>query len=182
MMKRIFYLLFILLAVAQLYIPAGMIMQREKILGYGQVFKFKTAPVDPTDIFRGKYITLRFDATEWKSDTDFSFEEEVFVKLSTDSLGFASIADVTVNAPGETSDYVKALIRNAGDKKFWVDYPFDRFYMEESKAYNAEQSYNRASRDSASVAYALVLVLDGKAVVADVIIDGVSVKDLVKED
>ena len=55
-------ILLLLLVCLQLFVPAKMIYDHEAILNKGKVFKFKTAPVDPSDPIRGKYITLQFEA------------------------------------------------------------------------------------------------------------------------
>ena len=47
---------FALVAVAQLTVPAWMIVSHERTLLTGKVFKFRTAPVDPYDAFRGRYV------------------------------------------------------------------------------------------------------------------------------
>ena len=59
--KKTQIVLFVLVALAQLYVPAKMIWDQEDVLKNGSEYKFKTDPVDPNDPFRGKYITLSFD-------------------------------------------------------------------------------------------------------------------------
>ena len=44
----------VVVAAAQLAVPAWMIAGRELTLREGQVFKFRTRPVDPADAFRGR--------------------------------------------------------------------------------------------------------------------------------
>ncbi|HMB62545.1 MAG TPA: hypothetical protein VKN36_05700, partial [Eudoraea sp.] len=60
------------------------------------------------------------------------------------------------------------------------DYPFDRFYMEESKANEAELTYRQSQRDTSKITYALVRIKNGEAVLKDVMIDGISIRELVK--
>jgi hypothetical protein len=55
-----------------------------------------------------------------------------------------------------------------------LDFSFNIFYMEESKAGAAETAYFEASRDTNSVAYASVSVLNGEAVISNVYINGVA--------
>ncbi|MCG8571283.1 MAG: GDYXXLXY domain-containing protein, partial [Spirochaetes bacterium] len=50
---------FIILAIIQLAVPVNMIIQSEKALTLGDEFKIKVIPIDPYDIFRGRYLTLR---------------------------------------------------------------------------------------------------------------------------
>ncbi len=53
----------------------------------------------------------------------------------------------------------------------FVVWPFERFYMEESKAQGAEKVYNRSLADSNNITYALVKVKDGDAVLENVFIN-----------
>jgi hypothetical protein len=52
--------------------------------------------------------------------------------------------------------------------------------MEESKAYDAELAYRESVIDTTQIAYGLVAVKDGDAVLKDVMIDGVSIGEIVK--
>lgn len=61
MNRNLLLALLVVLAAAQLAVPASMIVQRETVLTQGRVYKFKTAPVDPVDAFRGRYVALRFE-------------------------------------------------------------------------------------------------------------------------
>ena len=56
--KIIVIIAFIFMVFAQWYVPSKMILDREDILKNGEEFKFLTQPIDPSDPFRGKYITL----------------------------------------------------------------------------------------------------------------------------
>lgn len=179
--------LFVLLAVVQLAVPANMIWGRERVLKSGTPFHFKTEPIDPNDPFRGKYITLNYEIEEYAiNDPDsWTRDQEIYVQLTKDSLGFAKIQSVLLQPPAEGSDYVTAQVNYVEDyddsKKIWITYPFDRYYMEESKAYEAEITAREAQRDTSRTAYAVVHVKEGEAVLADVMIDGVSIQEIVKK-
>lgn len=58
--------LLVLLCVIQLAVPAFMIVRREHALSMGRAFKFRTAPVDPYDAYRGRYVALNFEAATVK--------------------------------------------------------------------------------------------------------------------
>ena len=189
--KKFLFPIFILVVLAQLYVPFKMILDKEKVLDKGTYFKFITAPVDPTDPFRGKYITLSFkentvvvsDNSEWVKG------ETAFALLENDTAGFAKIKSLSKTPPiQEDVPFVKVSIRyvsaqndDEGTKTVRIKYPFDRYYMEESKAYEAELAYRDSRRDSTSIAYALVAVDKGEAVLEDVIIDGRPIRKVAKE-
>lgn len=183
--KKILVPLFILTVLAQWYVPANMILDREKVLHTGREYKFRAAPIDPSDPFRGKYIVLQFRENRFTVPNQESWRpnEDIYVGLATDAEGFARIHSVSHKAPDEGSDYVKATVSHVvsgPEKSLILAYPFDRLYMEESKAYDAERLYQQSLADTTKITYALVNIRNDKAVLKDVLIDGVSVRELVK--
>jgi len=175
-------LLFIIVALIQLAIPFKMILNEEMVITEGTPYKFKVAPVDPNDPFRGKYIALRFQETTYtvNNEEDWERNQTIYVVLTTDANGFMKIKKILAEKPNHTPDYIKADISYISNNKLHLKYPFDRYYMEESKAYEAEQYYNESLRDTMPhETYALVYVKDAKAVLQDVLIDDVSIKDIV---
>ena len=176
--------LFILLAIAQLYVPLQMILSKEEVISADKNYKFKTAPVDPSDPLRGKYIALRFDEDSipvlYESNWDIG--EMVYCLLYIDESGYAKINSVSKEEPAAHLDYLRApvhFVSNNGDNFLRIRLPFDRYYMEESKAYEAEQIYRASLNDSSKVTYALVAIKEGEAVLKDVLINDRSIKDLV---
>lgn len=181
MKKPILIPAFILMVLVQLYVPVKMIFNKEAVLAEGKDFRFKTAPVDPHDPFRGKYIDLFYEANavQMTNVMDWNYGDRVFVILKNDEKGFAQIETVTKERPEPTTDYVNAMISYIipdSLSTITIQYPFERFYMEESKAYSAEQAYNEASRDTTQVTYAIVSIKEGDAVVKDVLINGVPIR------
>jgi len=175
---------FVLVAITQLAVPAKMILDQESILQNGKAFKFKVAPIDPTNPFRGKYITLYFDENRFKviGDTLWAYNEPIFVELTVNENGFAKIKNVSKTMP-QSGDFFKAKAQYyyRGDSTLMVDYPFHEYYMEESKAPEAERRYNETARDTTQRAYALVKVFQGEAALVDVLINDKSSKDLLEK-
>ena len=182
--KRIVLPVFILIVLAQLYVPVKMILDREAILNKGTAYKFKTEPIDPNDPFRGKYISLRYeeDRIQVQNEADWLSGEMIYVLLTTDSEGYAKIQSVAKEPPTDEQDYLKtkvSYVSSNGSNQLTIDYPFNRYYMEESKAYDAELTYRESQLDSNQIAYALVNIKGGEAVLADVLINGVSIREIV---
>jgi uncharacterized membrane-anchored protein len=170
-------------------------------LSTGKEYKFKTRPIDPNDPFRGKYITLGFEENLVKGqiENDWQKSESIYVILTTDSDGFAKIEAISKVKPADKVDFVIAKVSyfsffdpmQAGpdtinqpetnkNTDLIIEYPFNRFYMEEFKAPLAEKVYRESLSDSTNVAYALVKIKDGDAVVKDIVINGISIKELLK--
>ncbi|HKC66640.1 MAG TPA: GDYXXLXY domain-containing protein [Bacteroidia bacterium] len=180
-MKKILLIAFVLMALLQLAVPLKMVLDQEKIIATGIEYKFRIAPVDPYDAFRGRYITLNFDKSSFEilSADTFVRDESIYICLKTDSAGFADIKDVSKTVPAYKTDYVSAKVNYFYDSRLAFNFPFNKYYMEETKAPEAEKIYRDAiKRDTIQNAYALVSVKDGQAVLKDVIINGVSIKTL----
>jgi uncharacterized membrane-anchored protein len=169
-----------IVCVAQWFVPFNMIYEQEALRADGKIFRFETEPVDPVDPYRGNYLNLSFKADRLSgTEDDFEPDDVVCVLLGQDSAGFAKILSVSAEVPSHTTDYVTAKVNNVYDGNIYIQYPFERFYLEESKAMKAEQVYNDNS--SRHVAYAEVHIKNGKAAIADVKINGKSVVDIVRE-
>ncbi|MEM9391089.1 MAG: GDYXXLXY domain-containing protein [Bacteroidota bacterium] len=181
--KKILLPLFIVIAFIQLYVPAKMILNQEEVLETGKLFKFKTAPIDPNDPFRGKYITLNFEATSIPVEVDsiWKYKQQVFITLEEDSAGFAYPKSVFQQAPDNEPHYLKVEVDGTYNNELWITYPFYRFYMDEYKAPQAETTYRQAQRDTTTIAYALVAVKSGEAALKDVFIDDVSISEVVEK-
>ncbi|NQX86701.1 MAG: GDYXXLXY domain-containing protein [Flavobacteriaceae bacterium] len=177
------FVIFILVAIVQVSIPVKMIYQRESVLKYGTVYKFKTQPIDPADPFRGRYVQLHFDANIYKTqETNWKNDEPIYVSFIKDGNGFAQIEDVTKEAPNNET-YVLAKVTSyvKWRNELHINYGIERFYMKETKAKAAEIKYIESESDSISHAvYATVYVKAGEAVLDNVFIDDIPIGDVVE--
>lgn len=178
-------IIFIIVATIQLFVPAKMILDQENILDTGTVYKFRTQPLDPSDPFRGKYITLYYDINSVKvTDSSFVENKKLYLYIKKDSLGFAIVDQVTKTPINSENDYLildKFWYYNKSEELNFI-LPFNRFYMEETKAKPAEDAYRKAQRDSLpNNIYGLVYIKDGEGVLNDVIINDMSIAKYVEE-
>ena len=166
----------------QLIIPASMIGKREAALRGGTPYKFKTAPVDPHDPFRGRYVALRFEERTAELDGQ-TIEQgrKVFVSLYEGDDGYAKLGKVNIDRPDE-GDYIKVRAGyGSGGKTIHVELPFDRYYMNEKRAPEAERAYVSTNRGTNRNTFALVKVMDGMAVTEGLYINGVHVREYLDE-
>lgn len=187
-MKKLILPAFALMVIAQWIVPIQMIRSSESVLTEGEVYKFKTQPIDPSDPFRGKYVVLNFDVEQFETDTLQRFEQdqEVYAQLTTDRRGFVKISELFTEQPEVIDNTIlKTRVGYAwpveGKQRVSLRLPFDRFYVEESKAQAAEQAYWEAQRDSLQVTYALVRVHNGQAIIENVMINDRPILEIVKE-
>ncbi len=166
----------------QLFIPAQMIYSKNQVRHKGITYKFELEAIDPNDPFRGKYIILNPKDSDFKTrNKDVAFGRKVFASFNIDSLGYASISEVSNNTP-DHSNYltVESFRRQRTDttQTLRIKYPFDRYYMNEHKALAAEKLTRAAVRDSAQTCYAEVAIYKGQFSLMAIKINGVDIEDL----
>jgi len=182
MMKWLFPL-FVVVALVQLVVPAGMIVRRELTLKEGKIFKFHAQPVDPYDAFRGRYVTLSLEPNSVTVPTNSSLEyqwREVYITLDEGPDGFARFTGVFLE-PQTGKDYIKTKSAGLNEGKLSLRLPFDRFYMEESTAPKAERAYLEHSKRGQQDAFVTIRVSDGFAVLENFYVAGKPITEFVKE-
>ncbi len=184
-MKKITIGLFLMMCLVQWLVPANMIYDSETVIRNGTPYKFKTVPIDPSDPFRGKYITLNFEANSVTLPDSAGWRpgEEIYVAFATDSADFAKAQAIYREEP-DTGSYLKtrvSYITTNETFQVFFEIPFDRFYLEESKASQAEQVYWKSLLDSTQVTYGLVRMGAGTAVLKDVMINDKSIVEIINE-
>jgi uncharacterized membrane-anchored protein len=180
MNKKIVYS--IMLA-TQLIIPGSMIFQNEAVLRTGNPYKFKTAPVDPYDAMRGKYVALSVVAADVTYDgkRDIKPGQIVYPILEQDADGFARFKAVAFTRP-LIGDYIEAKAGWISNGKLRLQLPFDRYYMNEYKAQQAQDLYRKYSTKNNQDAYVVVMVSKGRAVIKDLYVAGKPIAELAKSD
>lgn len=181
--------LFVAVAVAQLFVPIGQIRRYEDILRTGAAYKFRTAPVDPYDAFRGRYVTLNYadTVTTLRQGTKFEHGAPAYVALQKDEAGFVQFGEIS-SVPPLKGDYLRVeyLYTSSGSvNNAHFRLPFDRFFMEETKAPLAEVAYrkhgNRRNQKS-DLTYVIVRVKGGRGVIEDLYIKDKPIRDFLAEE
>ncbi|MFU8780777.1 MAG: GDYXXLXY domain-containing protein [Kiritimatiellia bacterium] len=179
MKKSIILACFVVLCLAQLFVPASMIHKREATLRHGEVFNFKTAPVDPYDAFRGRYVALNYEQStvngNW-SARDYRRGRVVYAILDRDADGFAQITDVVLERPADQA-FISARVGWAGSNRLMLRLPFDRFYMDEFDAPVAERAFIWQRDREQRTAYARTRIRDGFGVIEDLIVEEMPMRD-----
>ncbi len=156
---------FVLLVLAQWWIPVGMIRRQEKILQEGKEFRFRIEPVNPSSSPTSEYLPLFFrDPTGHYTGSDrWLSGEKIYATLRVDSIGYANIAEVS-RTPPTGKPYIEATVGYVipEKKQVFVQFPFDRYYIEKGRSGDI---FGRGIQpDSAATVYALVAVWEGTAV------------------
>lgn len=180
MSKSLVLLIFIFTVIAQLSVPASIIYKKNNTLHSGKMFRFKTKPIDPADPFVGRYVDLSFDqdTISVHNPKDYKADEIIYLEIIQGIDSFAIIKAISSAPFNHTSNYIQAKIGSIAEQYVYINYPFTRFYMEESKAPEAEIYANTMARDTLNFCYAEVMVLRGDAVLKDIKINNKTIKAL----
>ena len=173
---------FILVCALQLAVPAWMIVEREWTLRTGQVFKFRTRPVDPVDAFRGRYVALGLepetvtvaDSKEWR------YGQKAFAVLDTGADGFVVVTRLEHARPsgGVMALPVRITWTENGSGKTHITWPgLDRYYMAEEKAPAAEAAYRERSRRGNQVCHITVRVRGATGVIENLYVEDKPIGD-----
>jgi uncharacterized membrane-anchored protein len=191
MMRRPVILgMFAVVALAQFGLLGWMIVRHETVLRDGHVYKFKTAPVDPYDAFRGRYVALRFEEAQTRAPVAEGIElkggQTVYTLLGNDPDGFAQIKSLSV-APPPAGDYFRTKVApwsgSGGQGGFLsLVLPFDSYYMNETLAPAAETAYREHNRRGGDHdAFVTVRVLDGRATIEQLYIGGKPIEEFLRD-
>lgn len=180
---KFFLAFFAVLSVFQIAVPLWMIANREMTLRDGRQFRFRAAPVDPYDAFRGRYVALQFEqnAAPVPADEKLAMNQKVYAQLAEDEQGFAHLVNVTANRPSGEA-HVQCRVSSITDSLVYLQFPFDRFYMDEKLAPAAETAYLEHSRREVRDVYVTVRVKDGNAVLEELYIAGMSIREFLSRN
>jgi uncharacterized membrane-anchored protein len=166
--------LFAIAVIAQLAVPGLIVARHENVIRNGETYLFKCAPVDPVDLLRGRYVALRFSEMQADGIPDLDHGiDPLFVTFESGVDGFAQV-DAVYPEPPSGGPYLrisKYAWRPVAHGEIHIDLPFDRFYMDETAAPEAEKAMRRRGNETAE-AYLEVRILDGYAVPVELYIDG----------
>ena len=171
--------LFALAVAYQLGVPASVVADRERVLRHGEALKIRTAPVDPYDAFRGRFVALGFEnrSLPLAGTNDVRHGAWMYVQFTNDAAGFASPAAVAVEQP-EAGPYLRLRAPPHHGGTVSVRLPFDRYYLDEERAPKAESAFRAASSRTNRDAYVVLRVLGGRGVLEDLVVAGRSAREL----
>ena len=174
--RNLILLGFAAVVAAQLAVPAWMIIERERTLRDGQVFKFRTRPVDPADAFRGRYVWLSLEPATVKVPEvgQWHYNQKAFAVLGSDTNGFAVVKRLERVKPlNEIAVPVRTRWFNDNTREANLEwFGLDRYYLEEGKAPRAEAAYRQHSVRTNQTCHVTVRVLGAHAVIEELFIEG----------
>jgi len=115
---------FIAIVLIQTILLGGIILYRQHWISTGDKIILKTMPVDPWNIFRGDYMTLRYEISEinpsaLKMQGSYKTNDKVFVLLQKSDDGTYKYADLKDSQPS-AGKFIQGRVTNVYDRSRWV--------------------------------------------------------------
>lgn len=174
-LKRAAMYVCVIMIAVQISVPIYLIVTNEITLAQGSLFKFRVAPADPYDPFRGRYVTVRLQDDEVASDVLWNEGDRAFASMDTRD-GYAVITALTAEKP-DTPDFIEVQIAYCSENTATVKYPFDRIFMNEKIAPLVDSAFFSFE----GTVYLTVAVKDGKATVKKLLFDDTEAEKYVEQ-
>jgi len=180
---------FILVALAQLYVPFQIISNQAGFAETGIEFKFKTVNRFNPDFngigsdLNGKFIWLQFREDHFKI-TDKKYWEKVrkaYVVFATDSDGFAKIKSVVTQKPVNTPNWVRVRVNvNWKDStRLQLFYPFNNYYIQDTQTKKVESIIKNSLCDTLKTNYLKIKIKENQFTAGELILNGVPFKEII---
>ena len=178
--KQLVVKFFVVIAIIQLAVPLYMVWRWEDILQNGQRYSWVTAPVDPYDAFRGRYVDLRFKeaSAPLVGNAILNYGQTAYAIIGEDQKGYAFISGISELRP-EGNSYVKINVSYVQDQIVHFELPFKRYYMQEELAPEAESAYRKNAGKEATVS---VRIKNGYGVIEQLYIGNQTIDEYLRSE
>ena len=157
--------LFYLIVGLQIAFLLGMIGMKQSTVLFGQKILLKPMPVDPTDPFRGDFVTIQYEISRLDTSLlppDIENGDTIYVSLQdTGDYWSAAFADRTRNGGIE----LKGVVNYVSGNEAWIEYPIDTYFVPKGEGTRDElREFDKLLVE--------VRVRGGDAVITNILYDG----------
>lgn len=181
-MKTLPFIIFGLAALAQWSVPLAQIRAHERTLTQGTLVRIKCAAPDPYDPLRGRYLAVRPEQRDAPAAKAVKLQrgQHVYAVLTPGADGLTKVSSLDLTPPADGNFIRVKAGWSTGTDHYRIEWPFGRFYLNEKLAPEADKWFAENIRSTKGI-IAEVRVLDGRAVLADLSLDGKPFREILKE-
>ena len=169
-MSRRFKLTFLIIVIAQVVLLLGFIADREFILQTGDEIVLETAPIDPRSLLQGDFVTLDYVIASLPSDSQIPVGTTMYVSLR----DAGEVWEAVDYSPKKPSDGDAVFIKGTVDRPGHLDFGIGTYFVPENSGRPIERS--------ADVKVVAFVDNRGRAVISDVLLDGVPFSEAMAAD
>lgn len=119
----------LLVTVLILFVILSFILYNEWPFLAGEKIVLAIEPVDPFDLLRGQYMTIRYDISTIDNIDGFRIGEDVFVSLTKDSHGIWRMDSFSRLKPND-KDFIKGKVVSVYGNSARIEYGIEQFFFE----------------------------------------------------
>lgn len=197
--KKLLLALFLLTLAAGLYYPIAKIIRFEFPLAPPAIVRFNAGIYDPYDPFRGRYVAIRAQQAQVTlargadGEPALDLSSRLYLVIEPDEKGMAKIVDLAEKPQAEKINLrldkysARLLWRNkvdTGYDTYGVSLPFNRFYMNEKLAPEAERVFLQFTRGGTAGRCQIVVKIyrDGTYAIDGIEIDGIPIHEFLRKE
>ena len=152
---------FVVIVAAQVLVLIGFIADREYTLRTGTDVVLQTVPIDPRSLFQGDYVILDYEIATAEWYIDFPVGQTLYLSLSEAGEVWEAESYGESKPPGDDAVFIKGTIDRPGH----LDFGIGTYFVPEATGLLVERTSD----------VKVVASVDdrGKAVIKDVLLDGV---------
>ena len=160
-MSRRFKIAFLVIVAAQVFLLLGLIGEKEYTLRTGTEVVLETVPIDPRSLLQGDFAILGYKISDMPTNSQIRVGETMYVSLREAGVVWEA-SDYSLRKP---SDREAVFIKGVVDRPGHLDFGIGTYFVPEGTGRLIERS-----RD---VKVVVSIDARGKAVIKDVLLDGV---------
>jgi uncharacterized membrane-anchored protein len=181
----------ILICVFQFVIISSVVLKAFKIDEDHTTVKLRCRLYDPMDIMKGRYVHLDFDddleripIDRMPSLADVPYEQlekwkhrTLYCIMSEDDEGYHVVSDATFDKPTDETLYIKFRIEDTWTETIGLRIHFEKYYMQEQYAMEAESILRERSFDEINPTLYLSVGKTGSTVQQKLEIEGIPIEE-----
>ena len=160
-MSTRFKLAFLIIVAGQVFLLLGLIGDKEYTLRTGTEVLLETIPIDPRSLLQGDYVILDYVISRLPTNSQIPVRQTMYVSLR-EAGGLWEASDYSSRKP---SDGDAVFIKGVVDRPGHLDFDIGTFFVPEGAG--------RVVERSGDVKVVVSVDRRGKAVIKDVLLDGV---------
>jgi uncharacterized membrane-anchored protein len=168
--------LFLIIGIFWIVLFGGFIGYSEYTRQAGTEILLRTRPVDPRDLFRGDYVILRYDISEFATyglkyqASDFDPKDKIYVLLNISPQRIATLSDIDIQKPS-TGVFLQGTVVSSSKGWLQVEYGIESYFVPEGRGKEIENNlgniFAKLAVNSLGKALIKSLVLDGQEIELD---------------
>ncbi len=161
-------------AILQIFVLLYMAGYRELIIATGKTVFLRTMPVDPSDPFRGDYVSLNYEISDIPRKClkgNFSDEKggKIYVTLRKEDNNLYSFDSCSTTMPPSGNVFIKGRFDNRwpwgrADRVLHLSYGIEKYFVQQKKGLDIEKRAGRGNEIHIPMEVEVALGSDGTAV------------------